>query len=312
MGMNLRYSPLEWDGKTKHYDFGDGTTIGGFDVNPSGGADYYVDGNTLNKVQNGKSWSTAYSTLTSAITASNISIKLSSNRWWAKRNRIFVVADALTETLTAYPTKCDIIGLGSFNGNTQAGLTGHHAPASESYGTRWYNMHFTAVATATAIHTLAGASSVGGCKFYGCTFDATAGTVTSAILATASLGLEVVDCEFIGAFATSYISFGTGEAGRANIEGNRMSGSLGTGVALGSGATSTWGMWLKNNDIQCAGLWVDDDADILHVINNRAITAVDCATYTAGFDADLGLMSGNLQTGSNAHDCDSVPHVLFA
>lgn len=280
-------------------------------VNPSGGQDYFVDGNVVSS-GDGLSWDAAYKTLTEAITASNISIALTANRWWARRNRIFVVADSLTETLVAYPTKTDIIGLGSFNGNTQPGLTGHHVPAVESYGTRWFNMHFTAVAAAAPIHTLAGASSVSGCKFYDCTFDATIGTVTSAILATASPGLEVINCEMIGAFATSYITFGTGEAGRANIEGNRMSGSLGTGVALGAGTTSSWGMWMKNNDIQCVGLWVDDDADILHIINNRALTDVDCATYTAGFDASLGLMSGNLQTGSNAFDHDSVPHILFA
>ena len=282
-------------------------------VNPSGGQDYFVDENVSTTGSGGLSWGDAFKTLKEAITASNISIALTANRWGARRNRIFVVAAVLTETLTAYPTKCDVIGVGSYDGNARPGLTGHHVPASESYATRWINIQFNAVAAAAAIHTLAGAADVSGCQFHDCAFNATAGTVTSAILATAMPGLVVRNCEMLGAFATSYISFGTGSAQRSIMEGNKMSGSLGAGVILGAGTTSPSGdMWLKDNDIQCVGEWVTDSASILNIINNRALTGVDCATYTSGFTGSLGLMSGNLQTGSNAFDCDSVPHILFA
>jgi hypothetical protein len=279
-------------------------------ANPTGAADYFVDGNV--SATGSGTIDSPFSTLAEAIAASNTSIALTANRWWARRNRIFCMGDTLTEDLTQLPTKCDVIGLGSYDGNSKCGLYGHHSTAAEAYGTRWVNMHFKAKAHASAIFTLAGATSASGQEFYGSTFDATLGTVTSAILSTAMPGLKVVGCEMYGAFATSYISFGAGEAGKALIQGNKMSGSLGKGVILAGTTTASWEMFLIENFIKTVGIWVDDDADILHVINNRAVTEVDCATYTAGFDMNLLLASGNLQTGSNAGDCDSVPHVLFA
>jgi hypothetical protein len=286
----------------------------GYDPRASGN-DYYVDGNKT-VTGDGTGWDSPYKTLAEAITASNTAMALASNRMWARRNRIFVVGDALSENLTAFPTKCDVIGCGSYDGFSKAGLSGRHVPATEAYGTRWYNMHFKAVAHASAIMTLAGASSNSGIEFHGCTFDGTLGTVTSGILATAMPFLVVKNCDFRGAFATSFISFGTGEAGRAVIENNNMTGSLGKGIVLASGTTASWEMVLRGNFIQCAGQWVDDDSDsgtgILYVINNHAVTAVDCATYTAGFDLNLLRASNNFQTGSNAGDHDSVPHVLFA
>lgn len=279
--------------------------------NPYGGADYFVDGNVA-ETGDGASFATAYKTLAEAITASNTSIALAANRWWARRNRIFCCGDALSENLTALPTKCDVIGVGSYDGYSKCGLSGRHVPASEAYGTRFYNMHFKAVAHASAIFTLAGAASCSGIEFHGCVADATLGTVTSFILATAMPFLVVENCIARGPFATSFISFGAGEAGGAVIQNNIMTGSLGKGIVLNSGTTASWEMVLRGNFIQCAGQWVDDDADLLYVIGNDAVTAIDCATYTAGFDMNLLRAARNTQTGSNAGDHDSVPHMLFA
>ncbi len=304
------------DGDLKFYNKIDGNTIlditkgGTIFPNPTGAMDYFVDGNV--SATGSGTIGSPFSTLAEAITASNTSIALTANRWWARRNRIFCIGDTLTEDLTVLPTKCDVIGLGSYDGFSQCGIYGHHSSSTEAYGTRFFNIHFRAKAHASAIFTLAGASSNSGVEFYNNTFDATLGTVTSAILSTAMPFLKVKGNRFTGPFATSFISFGTGEAGGAEIEDNNMTGSLGTGVALGSLATASWAMILRNNFIQCAGQWVDDDADILYVIDNRAVTAIDCATYTAGFDMNLLRACGNIQTGSNAGDCDTVPHLLFA
>lgn len=278
--------------------------------NITGANDYVVDGNVSTTGDGSIDY--PMSSMEEAIYNSNASIKLAQNRWWARRNRIFVMGDTLTEDLTQLPTKCDVIGIGSYDGNTQPGLYGHHSSAAEAYGIRFYNVNFKAKAHASAIFTLAGASSNSGIEFHGCTADATLGTVTSFILATAMPFLKVKDCVMRGAFATSYISFGAGEAGGAIIENNIMSGSLGKGIVLASTTITSWAAWMRDNDIQCAGQWVDDDADLLYITGNRAITAIDCATYTAGFDANLLRMSNNFQTGSNAGDHDSVPHVLFA
>lgn len=278
--------------------------------NPSGGLDYYVDGNKSVNGPDGLSWGRAYNTLATAIAASDISIAATRNRWWARRNRIFVVGDALSENLVKFPTKCDVIGLGSYDGYTRAGLSGRHLPVGESYGTRFFNIHFKAVAHASPIITLTNAAS--GPQFHGCAFDGTLGTMTSAILSTACPFLLVDDCDFMGTFVTSYISFGAGEAGGTRITNNRMLGTAAKGIVAASTTTASWMPLIAGNIIRATGQWVDDDADIFHVINNRAITDIDCATYTAGFDMNLLLASGNLQTGSNAGDHDSVPHVLFS
>ena len=278
--------------------------------NPSGGLDYYVDGNKTVNGPDGLSWGRAFNSLATAIAASDVSIAATRNRWWARRNRIFVVGDALSANLVKFPTKCDVIGLGSYDGFTRAGLSGRHLPVGESYGTRFFNIHFKAVAHASPIITLTNAAS--GPQFHGCAFDGTLGTMTSAILSTACPFLVVDDCDFMGTFDTSYISFGAGEAGGTRITNNRMLGTAAKGIVAASTTTASWMPLIAGNIIRATGQWVDDDADIFHVINNRDITDIDCATYTAGFDMNLLLASGNLQTGSNAGDHDSVPHVLFS
>lgn len=288
-------------------------------ANPYGGEDYIVDDN-VSASGLGKSWGLnekrPLKTFKEAVSASNISIASTSNRWWNRRNRIFVSGGPFVEDLTQLPTKCEVIGVGSYDAFTQGAITGHHSNLLEAYGTVWYNMHFKAKAVASPIFTLAGATGASGQQFKKCTFDATAGTVTSAILSTAMPFLQVIDCIMRGAFATSYITFGTGEAGGARIVGNEMEGSLGTGIALGSGTTASWKMKAIRNFIQSVGLPIDDDAasgaGILYTIDNRWITDIDCATYTAGFDLNLLRASGNIQTGGNAGDCDTVPHLLFA
>jgi hypothetical protein len=80
--------------------------------NESGAQDYFVDLN-ISASGDGLSWNTAFATIAEAITASNTSIGLTANRWWARRNRIFVCGDGIAESLTVLPEKTDIIGVGS-------------------------------------------------------------------------------------------------------------------------------------------------------------------------------------------------------
>jgi len=263
---------------------------------PKGGV-YYVDGNVA-ATGNG-SPDHPYATLAEAITASNTSIALSANRWWARRNRIYVCGDALSENLTVFPTKCDVIGCGSYDGFTKAGLSGRHVPASESLGTRWYNMHFKAVAHASPIMTLAGASSVSGTQFIGCTFDGILGTMTSAILATAVPFLKVIDCDFTGTFVTSYITFGAGEAGGTQILDNRMLGTAAKGIVAPETTTASWMPVIQGNTIMATGKPIEDAASVFFVVNNRLMTDINIGTTTDGYSFDLSQACGNILTGLN-------------
>ena len=261
---------------------------------PKGGV-YYVDGNVA--ATGSGSPDHPYATLAEAITASDAAIALSANRWWARRNRIYACGDTLTEDLVKFPTKCDVIGCGSYDGNTQLGLYGHHAPVGESYGTRFFNIHLKAKAHASPVITLTNATS--GFQLHGCTFDGTLGTMTSGILATASPFLVVNDCDFVGTFATSYITFGAGEAGRTRILNNRMLGTAAKGIVAPNTVTASWKPLIQGNTLHATGLTIDDDSDLFYVVNNRLMTDADIGTTTDGYDFNLALASGNILTGLN-------------
>ncbi len=263
--------------------------------NPSGAMDYYVDGNV--SATGDGTLKRPFSTLAEAIAASDISIALTANRWWARRNRIFAMGDTLVENLVKFPTKCDVIGIGSYDGNTQTGLSGRHLPVGEAYGTRFINFHFKALAYASPIITLTNAAP--GLKTIGCTFDGTLGTMTSAILATASPFLEVIDCDFVGTFATSYISFGAGEAGRTRIMNNRMLGVAAKGIVAPGTTTASWKPLIQGNTIRATAKPIEDAASIFFVVDNRMMTDINIGTTTDGYTFDIAKSCGNILTGLN-------------
>ena len=240
---------------------------------PKGGV-YYVDGNVA--ATGGGSPDHPYATLAEAIAASDAAMALSTNRWWARRNRIYACGDTLTEDLVKFPTKCDVIGCGSYDGNTQCGLYGHHAPVGECYGARFYNIHFKAKAHASPVITLTNATS--GLQIHSSTFDGTLGTMTIGIQATASPFLVVNDCDFVGTFVTSYITFGAGEAGRTRILNNRMLGTAAKGIVAPAQTTASWMPLIQGNTIMATGKPIEDAASIFFVVNNRLMTDINIGT----------------------------------
>uniref|UniRef100_A0A6M3JCM8 Pectate lyase n=2 Tax=viral metagenome TaxID=1070528 RepID=A0A6M3JCM8_9ZZZZ len=273
---------------------------------PKGGV-YYVDGNV--SATGGGSPDHPYSTLAEAITASDAAIALAGNRWWARRNRIYAVGDTLTEDLVKFPTKCDIIGCGSYDANTKLGLSGHHVPIGEAYGTRIYNVHLKGKAVAGPIITLA--STTSGLQLHGCTFDGTLGTMTSGILATAHPFLMVNDCDFVGTFVTSYITFGAGQAGWARITNNRMLGTAAKGIVIPGTTTASWMPLIDNNIIVATGDPIEDASDLFYVTNNRLITSANIGTTTDGYTFNLALACGNILTGLNGVAA-TIPFAVIA
>ena len=265
-----------------------------------GGTVYYVEGNAGNDAWDGLSVDYPFKTLAKAIAVSNIDINRRGR--WAKRNTIYLYADTTTETLVAFPNKCDVVGCGSYDANTMPGITGHHAPVNTgNYGTRFFNVWFKGTAVASPIVTLASTSS--GTQFIGCMFDGNAGTVTSGILSTAHPFMKVIGCSFRGAFATSYISLGAGEAGGLVIDGNWMCGSAGIGIIIASDTTSSFPSIIKENTIVISdtSLCIDDDSDLFYYVNNRLMnqgTVTAWAHHTAVADVNADFAVGNLCTGS--------------
>jgi hypothetical protein len=264
-----------------------------------GGTVYYVEGNAGNDKWDGLSVDKPFKTLAKAIAVSNVDINRRGR--WAKRNTIYLFADYTEESLVAFPNKCDIVGCGSYDANAMAGIYGHHVPVNTgNYGTRFFNCWFKSTGAAAPIVTLASTSS--GCQFIKCTFT-TNGTTTIGIQATASPFLKVVGCRFEGVFATSYMTFGTGEAGGTEILGNRMYDSAASGIVAGSGMTSSWASVIDGNTISAATLVINDDSNttgLFYVTNNRLISAANATTsFVAGIDIALERSAGNYFTAAD-------------
>jgi hypothetical protein len=270
-----------------------------------GGTVYYVEGNAGNDKWDGLSIDKPFKTLAKAISVSNIDINRRGR--WAKRNTIYLFSDTTTESLVAFPNKCDVVGCGSYDANTKPGITGLHAPVNTgNWGTRFFNTWFKATKVASPIITLASTSS--GFQAIGCTFDGSAGTVTLGISQTASPFMKVIDCDFFGAFATGYIAQGTGETAGTVIEKCRMSGSSGYGIKNVTGTTSSYPSYIKDNIIAVTttGICLDDDANsgagIWHTIGNRCCNGATLTNYagrTGICDINEDLAIDNIFTGAD-------------
>ncbi len=282
-------------------------------ANPTGAMDYYVDLNTANSTADGKSWDTAFDTVAEAITASNASIGLAANRWWARRNRIFVCGDGITESLTVLPEKCDIIGVGA-DLHPFPRITGAHTIALAKVGCRFINMGFQASGTGDLFVIPAGCH---GLQFLGCHFQAAAAGNTKCLEITDSAIVVIDSCRIVqspAAYGTGIFAVGISIEGVASthetvINNNFIDATVPIAVVASS---PSYGSVISNNILKAVSYWVDDDSDTVMVINNRAVTAINCATSTAGYDFNLDLASGNMQTEANASLCDTVPFALIA
>ena len=273
---------------------------------PKGGV-YYVDGNV--SATGGGSPDHPYKTLAEAITASDATMTLAANRWWARRNRIYACGDELVENLVKFPTKCDVIGCGSNASYDKCGLSGRHLPVGESFGTRFFNFYFKALVHASPIITLT--SETSGFHTVGCVFDGILGTMTSAILTTASPFLEVIDCDFTGTFVTSYITFGAGQAGGTKILGNRMLGVAAKGIVVPGTTTASWKPLIQDNTISATGDPIEDVSNLFYVVDNRLLTDANIATTTDGYTFNLALACGNILTGASGVAA-TVPFAVIA
>ena len=262
------------------------------------GSTYFVDGNSGSDGNSGKSFAKAFKTLAKAIAISNIDIAGSATRW-ARRNTIFFTADTTAETLVAFPNKCDVIGCGSYNANTKAGITGNHAPVNAgNYGTRFFNVWFQAVAVASPLISLASTSS--GVQFKDCMFDGVVGTTTLAINNSLSTFMNVQGCTFQGAFATGNINLATGALVQCNISDNTMYGSLGYWIQTNASTTVSYGGTIQRNFISAAAICINDASSKFFVTDNNCITAAaGGAAGAGGIVAGAKMMLRNRLSGSS-------------
>ncbi len=276
--------------------------------NPSGAQDYFVDLNVQTS-GDGLGWDTAMALLSEAITASNVSIALTENRWWARRNRIFVQGDGITEDLTVLPEKTDIIGVGT-DLHSFPRVNGNHTIAALAVGVRFINMGFVAAGTGDLFVIPANSH---GLQFISCRFEPQT-TSTKALEITSSALVRIVDCDFglnsgnmSSIFALCVSMEGT-TGHNFLIKDCRMTGTAGIKVAT---AYNGHGSVIDGNVIRATALAIDDDSAKVQVTNNRWMTDIDTTTSTAGYDFTLALSAGNIQMGVTGLG-DTIPFAKIA
>ena len=257
---------------------------------------YYVD---LNVAATGSgSPDHPFATIAEAITASNTSIGLAANRWWARRNKIYVCGDGITESLTVLPEKCDIIGCGS-DLYPFPRIIGRHVIAAAAVGTRFINMGFQAN-NATDLITIPAACH--GLQLLNCLFVPKASGTTIGLKITDTACMKISGCSFQIGGGTMANIFGTaisllGTVGHeTEISYNKIIGTVGILTAT---ALVALGSHINNNFIHATGLTINDVAQDYYVYDNRLITDVDIdSDTTAGIVCKPELACGNIITGS--------------
>ena len=282
-----------------------GSVMGG---NPSGAADYFVD---LNVSATGDgSMGSPFATIAEAITASNLSIGLTANRWWARRNRIFIMGDGITESLTVWPEKCDMIGIGT-DLHPFPRITGAHTCAVAKVGLRLINLGFVASGAGAALNFVAGCH---GLQILGCYFQASAAGNTLAMTIADSAHVKIAGCRIVtsaGAITTSIFATAVNITGTAsihdlNVLDNNIFATAGIAVANGT----CHGSLIKDNVIRVVGgLCINDDSDDIACVNNRFISSNASLAETSFCDWNRLLAVGNKCVSNTAMNAD-IPTIV--
>jgi len=278
--------------------------------NPSGGQDYFVDLNASSASSavamaahdltvDGTSWSSAFQLIESAITASNISIALTANRWWARRNRIFVCGDGITESLTVLPEKCDIIGVGS-DLYPFPRVTGVHNIAVAKVSVRFINMGFQATGTGDLFQIPAACH---GLQFIGCTFTAASGANLKALEIKDSAHVRIIGCDFLtaaggvtGIFARAVSLEGTASIHDFVATDNRITCSN-SGFVIAAGDLN--GSLVARNVIRQIGadVAIADSSNECAFVDNRIISSEAGVVASAFATWNAKLAVNNILTG---------------
>jgi len=279
--------------------------------NPSGAEDYVVD---LNAAATGSgNLNYPFSTIAEAIAASNASIGLRENRWWARRNRIFVMGDGIEEDLTVLPEKCDIIGVGS-DLVPYPRVIGHHIIALAKVGCRFINMGFIDDAVSDLFVIPAGCHGltfIGGQMVPNVAGSTKALEITSSALVTVR-GVDIVKNAgnpVAGIFAQGISLEGAAGSHQTDIDDNFIEATEGITVANTCLAYSSK---VRRNTIHATALTVNDLSDLVHVISNDLISDASVALAAAanGIVCNELLASGNKISGKDTVRNADYPFVI--
>ena len=262
------------------------------------GSTFFVDSNAGSNGNTGLSFVKAWKTLGYAIAQNNINI--AAQGMLTRRNTIFIVG-SFNENLVAFPNQCDVIGLGTSGNVPMASIAGTHIPVNPgNNGTRFFNVLFNPGSmSSTSIVSLN--ANVSGIQFVSCIFISPA-NVANAISSQGSVGLIVSNCNFAGAFTSSYITVNDGVAGNISILDNTMNGSKNAGIVFTSAAAYGY-CDIVNNIIRCDTYCIYDGVNRANIIRNNVTTYQSKGTNgNGGIVGQLQRMQDNRLTASDVNN----------
>lgn len=262
---------------------------------------YFVDGNRSDDSGDGTTWETAFQYLATGLAASHDYISAAANRAWASRNRIYVIGDAITENLTKFSEKTDIIGVGSTNQHPRTRIIGTHVleaiTADTYHGCVWHNIEFYGTGGGIIMDIPADQN---GQSFHNCVFSAFA-AATIGIRAVESHDMNIVNCRFgpntsgVG-FSTAAIQINAGSVTNFLLQDCRIK-TAGIGLDFNPTSGQAINCWATANDIYATGQTIDDESTNLFVTNNNLISAASEGTGSS-WTFNIALAANNVSTGS--------------
>jgi len=108
MGMNLRYSPLEWEQNTNSFNFG-GAQLENFVASRVFGQTFWVDGTEGGDSDNGLTLDHAFKTVQKAITA-QLAHRAQAAKGYNRGDKIIIMPGTYAEALTGDLTNCMLLG----------------------------------------------------------------------------------------------------------------------------------------------------------------------------------------------------------
>lgn len=270
---------------------------------------YYVDSNAGVDTNSGLSWDQAFKKLSKALAASHASIAAAS-KGYAARNRIFFKGDQTAtadgENLVLLAQKTDIIGVGSTDWKSKPQLIGTHViPATdEAHGCRFINVAFKGpVAVGGDIWTV---TDIHGLAFINCDFHGNSTTAaTAAIVATACIDLQIIACNFMGAFSDAVIELGAGQADGFLVKDCFIQGAnMGIDIGAATYAANKCGL-IKDNVISSVLACINDANATTFIIGNRLRTAANKGVAMAGcIVCGITYAQGNRCTTGDANNVE--------
>lgn len=272
-----------------------------YGIDPSKAGVFFCDCNTGSDSNDGKSWDTAFATVTAGLAACHEYQSTAGNRAWARRSKLFIAGDTFEEDLTKLAEKTDVIGVGQCDGFFGARIKGNHVIGSTAYaGCRFFNVSFLDNDATGTILTIPTQQS--GIVLQDCVFLSGTATVVG-VLSTASTDLLIRRCKFHGSwtssFSTAAISLAAGSANRTIIEDCYIENQHASGVGILVNASRTGaGSWIRNNQLFTTAMAIDENSDTFAVVNNTCVVGTAKAAGTS-VDIPTAKSANNIVTGSD-------------